>query len=171
MTHQSKLSSPMEIAHEPIVKQHLSLPLALAILALGLMVGVFATQLSTAENNNEVNRQRTIEAEAARYTSLGMFYAAGNEAQAERVIEAEAARYADMAKFYLDQAKAQHAIEADAARYRGLAELYLPENAANGQRALEAESARYSGMAEFYLTENLAWPSRPTQFQPSIAGP
>lgn len=147
MTHQSKLSSPMEIAHEPIVKQHLSLPLALAILALGLMVGVFATQLSTAENNNEVNRQRAIEAEAARYTGLGMFYVAGNEAQAEHVIEAEAARY------------------------RGLAELYLPENAANGQRALEAESARYSGMAEFYLTENLAWPSQPTQFQPSIAGP
>jgi hypothetical protein len=164
MTTQTKLSNPIEIAHEPIVKQHLSLPLALAILALGLMVGVFATQLSTAENNNEVNRQRAIEAEAARYTSLGMFYAAGNEANTQPAIEAEAARYADMAKFYLDQAKAQRAIEAEAARYSGLAEFYLPENAANGQRAIEAEAARYSGMAEFYLTENLAWPPRPTQF-------
>ena len=147
MTHQSKISSSIEIARW----RQVSRPVALAILVLGLMVGVFATQLSTAENNNEVNRQRAIEAEAARYTSLGMFYAAGNEANTQPAIEAEAARYADMAKFYLDQANTQRAIEAEAARYGGLAEFYLSENVANGQRALEAEAARYGGMAEFFM--------------------
>jgi hypothetical protein len=150
MTTQTKLSNPIEAAHEPRVKQHLSLPVALAILVLGFLIGVFAFQLSSTANNNEVNRQRAIEAEAARYTSLGMFYAAGNEANTQPAIEAEAARYADMAKFYLDQANRQRAIEAEAARYGGLAEFYLSENAADGQRALEAEAARYGGMAEFF---------------------
>src|SRR5688500_16659281 len=121
MTTQTKLSNPMEVTHEPMVKPHFSWPLVLALVVLGLMMAVFVTTLPTTET--EVSGQRAIEAEAARYTGLGMFYAARNEANGQRGIEAETARYSAMAKFYLteDEANVQRASEAKTARYTGLA--------------------------------------------------
>jgi hypothetical protein len=200
MTIQTKLSNPTEIVQEPMVKRYFSQALvAIASLIIGLILGIFVTNLTTAATEiglqpvaeraaptysrgptlaeytaaiteNKANVRHAIEAETARYTSLGLFYAAGNEANVQRGIEAEAARYSAMAKFYLteDEANVQRASEAETARYTGLATLYTEENEISGQPGLEAEAARYNGLVKFYGakdgTNSLAWPPRPTQF-------
>jgi hypothetical protein len=91
-----------------------------------------------------IAREQAREAEAARYSSLGLYYKAGNEATT------------------------QAAVTTESARYSGLAEFYGVEN--RSEAAIAADSARYSGLAEFYGVKpgvgSLAWPPRPAQFKP-----
>lgn len=165
MTTQSNVNRSIEVA--PV--RSFSWPLALAILALGLVLGVFATNLVAAINKSdaagvpqrivrdfparpnllelerkthiatEANIQRVREAEAARYTSLGLFYAAGSEA------------------------KAQQAMAAEAARYNRLAEFYRADVTSRLENALSAyhQSERGRIPAD---SHTLAWPPRPMQF-------
>jgi hypothetical protein len=185
MTTQTKLNDPIEGVQTPVIEQHFSLPLALALLVLGVILGVFATNLTTANTElsepNSAGRiardfsarpdlveleMRAIKAEAERYTSLGLFYAAGDEAKAQRALGAEAARYNGLAEFFIAKngENGQRAIEAEIARYNGLMDYY----GANTQRAISAEAARYNGLAGFYGAEadptSLAWPPRPAHF-------
>ncbi|GAB4462305.1 MAG: hypothetical protein Fur0044_53840 [Anaerolineae bacterium] len=160
MTTQSNVSSPIEVA--PV--RQFSWPLALVILALGVILGILGSNMTAVVGQAEVAdvaeqtgrdfpirpnllelEKRTImadaaraqTAEAARYNSLGLFYAAGNE---------------------------QPALAAETARYKGLADYYE----ADRQPALAAETARYEGMTEYYGAvaepRSLAWPPRPNQF-------
>jgi hypothetical protein len=85
----------------------------------------------------ETQQERAMQAETARYTSLGLFYAAGAEQSA---LAAQTARYEGLAEFY--GANTQRAIAAEMARYKGLGEFY--------------------GVEE----NTLAWPPRPTQLHP-----
>jgi hypothetical protein len=102
------MTTKIEVVPVTIVKPRFSWPLALAILALGLIVAVFAATLPTTAariagqpvERNQASRQQAIEADATRYTSLGLFYTAGNEASPQQAIEADAARYNSMAEFY-----------------------------------------------------------------------
>jgi hypothetical protein len=223
MTTQSNVSSPIEVA--PV--RPLSWPLALAILALGVILGVFAANLAAAINQSDAtavpkrvirdfaarpnllelereahiatqaNIQRGREAEAARYTSLGLFYAAASEAEGQQATTAEAARYNGLAEFYganvTPSANIQRGREAEAARYTSLGLFYAADTEAEGQPATAAEAARYNGLAEFYGanvtpspldnalfvyhqsergrisadSHTLAWPPRPAQFKPT----
>ncbi len=164
MTMQSKVSSPIEVTPT----QPFSWLLALAILILGIVLGILATNLSTAMNKTDVTDsparlsrdfpvrpnllelekrtyivpQNALKAESARYSSLGLFYAAGREAQTQRAITAEAARYNGLAKSILPAASAVNLPHHD--REYGLAAL---------------------GKAE-PETHTLAWPPRPSQFVP-----
>jgi hypothetical protein len=185
MTTQTKLNDSIEGVQTPVIKQHFSWPLALALLALGVILGVFATTLTTAKTEtgepNSAGRiardfparpdlveleMRAIKAEAERYTSLGLFYAAGDEAKTQRAISAEVARYHGLAEFFMAKngENGQRAIEAEIARYNGLMDYY----GANAQRAISAEAARYNGLAGFYGAKAdptlLAWPPRPAHF-------
>lgn len=155
MTIQSNINSA-EVASQ----RQFSWPLALVILILGIVLGVFASNLTALANKTEVaavpepisrevparpnllelekqtigaDTARAQAAEAARYNSLGLFYAAGNE---------------------------QPALAAETARYTGLADHYK----ADRQTALAAETARYEGLTEYYDSHSLAWPPRPVQF-------
>jgi hypothetical protein len=160
MTTQSNISSPIEAV--PV--RQFSWPLALVILALGILLGILGSNMTavvgqaevadvaeqtgrdfpTRPNLLELEKQtivadaaRAQAAESARYNSLGLFYAAGNE---------------------------QPALGAETARYNGLADYYETD----WQSAIVAETARYEGMTEYYgaaaVSRSLAWPSRPTQF-------
>jgi|GEM_PF-5305328 len=159
MTTQSNISSPIEAV--PV--RQFSWPLALVILALGILLGILGSNMTTVVGQAEVAdvaeqtgrdfptrpnllelEKRTIvvdaaraqAAEAARYNSLGLFYAADNE---------------------------QPALGAETARYKGLADYYE----ADLQPAMTAETARYEGLAEYYgaavVSRSLAWPPRPNQ--------
>jgi hypothetical protein len=187
MTSQTTLKDSIEGAQAPVIKQHFSLPLAIALLALGMILGVFATTLTTAKTEpgepNSARRidrdfparpdlveleMRAIKAEAERYTSLGLFYAVGNGAEAQRAIGAEAARYNGLTEFFMAKnGQKQAAIQAEIARYNGLTDFY----GANTQRAIQAETARYNGLADFYgamvASTSLAWPPRPAHFYPA----
>lgn len=159
MTIQSNINS-VEVASQ----RQFSWPLALAILVLGIVLGVFAsllvhkTEVAAApeqisrEVSGSVDTARTQAAEAARYNSLGLFYAAGN---GQPALAVETARYEGLADYY--GVERQSALAAETARYEGLAE-------ADRQPALVAEIARYEGLTEYYDSHSLAWPPRPTQF-------
>ena len=148
MTTQTKLSNPTEIVQEPMVKRYFSQALvAIASLIIGLLLGIFVTNLTTTAT--EVGMQPVAERAAPTYSrgpTLAEYTAAiaENKASVQRAIEAETARYSSMAKFY------------------------LTEDEVNTQRAIEAEAARYNSLADFYGAEDgansLAWPSRPMQF-------
>lgn len=166
MTTQSNVSNPVEVAPA----QPFNWPLALAILALGLILGSLATNLAILPRSSQVSvapklisqdssispnmvevenkaniatgvkKQRALEAEAARYNGIA------TQAETQRALDAEAARYNSMGLFYAGgkEAERQQAIAAEAARYSGMA------TQAETQRALEAEAARYTGLVEFY---------------------
>jgi hypothetical protein len=169
MTTQSNVNSPIKAAPA----QLFSWPLALAILILGLILGVFAANLAAAINKSDVagvpervvrdfptrpnllelekqahiaaqaNAQRARDAEMARYTSMGLFYTAGNEAEEQSAIAVEAARYNCLAEFY------------------GANVTPLPiENALFAYH----QSERGRIPAE---NHTLAWPPRPSQFYPA----
>ncbi|GIK38499.1 MAG: hypothetical protein BroJett011_23320 [Chloroflexota bacterium] len=195
MTTQSNVSNPIEVAPA----RPFSWPLALAILVLGLILGVFAANLAAAVNKSDAagvpqrvvrdfparpnllelerkthiaaqaNLQRARETETARYTSLGLFYAAGSEAKEQPATAAEAARYNGLAEFYAagTEVKGQPATAVEAARYNGLAEFYganvTPSPLNNALFAYhQSERGRISADSH-----TLAWPSRPTQFYPA----
>jgi hypothetical protein len=169
MTTQSNVSSPIEVA--PV--RSLNWPLALAILTLGLILGVFAANLAAAINKGDVaavpervardfparpnllelekkaqiatqaNAQHAREIETARYTSLGLFYAAGNEAESQRAIAAEATRYNGLAEFY--KANVIPSPIEDA--------LFVYHQSERQRIPVESHT--------------LAWPPRPTQFYPT----
>ncbi|MCL4295020.1 MAG: hypothetical protein KJ077_04805 [Anaerolineae bacterium] len=168
MTTQSNVSNPIEVAPA----RPFSWSLALAILALGLILGVTATNLVAAINKSDVagvpqrvvrdfparpnlleverkahiaaqaNIQRGREAEAARYTSLGLFYAAGSEARGQQATAAEAARYNGLAEFYGANVTSSPLDNA----------LFAYHQSERGRIAVDSHT--------------LAWPPRPAQFYP-----
>jgi len=177
MTTQSKVSNPIEAG--PV--RQFSWPLALVILALGVLLGVFASNIAAIVSKTEVasaperisrdfparpnllelekkaiiaaeiNEQRALAAETARYTSLGLFYAAGNEQPA---LAAEIARYEGLGEFY--------GVEGNAlAVYHQSERAFVP---------IVTGHDREYGLARFDIPGNetrpLAWPPRPTQFHP-----
>lgn len=183
MTTQSKISSPIEVQRG----RQFSWPLALVILVLGIIVGVIASNLSVIVGKGDaVNtpahvsrnfparpnlfelekqallasqaRERALAAEAARYTSLGLFYTS------PRAMAAESARYTNLGLLYAaaDKAITPDAVAAESARYNGLSDFY-------GATSVPQHDREY-GLAAFGSTKTetrtLAWPPRPTQFQP-----
>jgi hypothetical protein len=94
--------------------------------------------------------QRTLEADAARYSALATHHLE-NARVSQRTLEADAARYSALATYHLENARvSQRTREADAARYSALATYHLEKVQVSRQNALEAASARFTGLAEFY---------------------
>jgi hypothetical protein len=110
--------------------------------------------------------QRALEADAARWTAMGEFYAAQAEAE-QRSMDAYEARNTGLAAHY--EAQQERVMNADAARLTGLAqyqrlsamdantarwvamgEFYTAQAEAE-QRAIDAYAARLTGQAEHYL--------------------
>ncbi|MDH7475004.1 MAG: hypothetical protein QHJ74_13525 [Anaerolineae bacterium] len=120
-------------ANSLVIKQWLKpVVVAMTILAVGLIVGILVSTIPTAETQpaaivteNEDSLQRSIDADAARYTAMAEYYAAKNES-IQRGIDADAARYTAMGAFYAakEETSVQRGIDADAARYTAMAEYY-----------------------------------------------
>jgi hypothetical protein len=205
MTTQSKISSPVEVAHE----RKLSWLLAMGILLVGIVLGVFASNLSAIASKigisgapvgeisnfvpqlekqaiiaGETQVERVRQAEAARYTSLGQYYAAGNEANVQRAIVADSARYNGLAEYYRAVSGPQSlAWPPRPAQFQPteISTVSLDENALAAYHQSEWSYAiveagvpqhdREYGLAAFGPIEikdhTLAWPPRPAQFQPA----
>lgn len=163
MTIQSNVSNQSEVIRQ------ISWPLALFILGLGVLLGILGSNIAAVANGTGVAAAipgqtsqavpvRAQVADAARYSSQGLFYAAGN---GQPAISAETARYEGLADYYgIDR----QPISAETARYEGLADYYRTDR----EPALAAETDRYEGLTEYYGaaadSHSLAWPPRPNQF-------
>lgn len=96
-------------AHSLVIKQWLKpVMVVMVLLAVGLVLSLLVTTLLTTgtrsaavatEKENSI--QRGIDADAARYTAMGAYYAAKEEASVQRGIDADAARYAAMGAYYV----------------------------------------------------------------------
>lgn len=133
MTVQSNINST-----EVAPRRQFSWPLALVILISGIVLGVFASNITALANKTELAAapERISRAVPVRPNLL--------ELEKQTIVE--------------DAARAQ---AAETARNNSLGLFYA---AGNEQPALAAETARYEGLTEYYDSHSLAWPPRPNQF-------
>ena len=98
-------------------KKRIGIPAVTGLLLAALLLGtlVFASPLSAQDESI----QRGIDADSARYASLGKYYQSG----IQRGIDASAARYAALGNHYQEDG-IQRGIDADAARYAALGRHY-----------------------------------------------
>lgn len=98
-------------------KKRIGIPAVTGLLLAALLLGtlVFASPLSAQDESI----QRGIDADSARYASLGKYYQSG----IQRGIDASAARYAALGNYYQEDG-IQRGIDADAARYAALGRHY-----------------------------------------------
>lgn len=116
----------------------------------GLILGVLMiaprpaeTQSAVTVSGDEESLRRGIDASAARWTALGVYYAPDYEA----IATVNAARWTALAQHFDAESRGR---VADAARWNALGARYTAQEKQDLQRGIDASAARYSAIAQYH---------------------